>query len=163
MTQYSSGRHVRPATPAAVALCRAPSHAVEFRFAPMTESDAHSVARWRYTGPYAAYDCPTDEADDSVRLMLDPANQYFAARDRAGALVGYCCFGPDARVPGGDYADESALDVGLGLHPDLTGHGLGPAFVRAIASLARERLVLRRFGGSSALFVTPIVGASSKS
>lgn len=38
------------------------------------------------------------------------------------------CFGPDARVPGGDYAAD-ALDVGMGVRPDLTGQGRGLDFV----------------------------------
>jgi RimJ/RimL family protein N-acetyltransferase len=106
----------------------------------MTEVDARAIVGWRYDGPYAGYDCPPEEAAATVRLMLDPASRYFAIRDAIGDLVGYCCFGAEARVPGGDYADVSALDVGLSLRPDLTGRGLGAAFVAAIVWFARERL-----------------------
>lgn len=72
--------------------------------------------------------------------MLDPATQYYAVHDERGDLVGYCCFGPDARVPGGDYSDDSILDVGFGLRPGLTGRGNGPVFVEAIVSFARTAL-----------------------
>jgi hypothetical protein len=41
--------------------------------------------------------------------------------------IGFCCFGPDAQLRGGDY-HEPALDVGLGLRPDLVGKGLEVAF-----------------------------------
>jgi RimJ/RimL family protein N-acetyltransferase len=113
---------------------------MEFRFTPIAKADACAIVGWRYGAPYAAYDCPADEADATVRHMLDPANRYFAVRDGTGALVGYCCFGPDARVPGGDYVDESVVDVGLGLRPDLAGRGLGLSFVQAIVAFAQERL-----------------------
>jgi RimJ/RimL family protein N-acetyltransferase len=116
---------------------------VEFRFAPITASEARAIVGWRYEGPFAAYDCPPDEAEATLRLMLEPTNRYDAARDAGGELVGYCCFGADARVPGGDYADETALDVGLGLRPDLTGRGLGAAFVEAIAAFARTQFQCR--------------------
>ena len=43
-------------------------------------------------------------------------------------MVGYRSFGPDGQVPGGDY-DDSALDTGGGLRPDLTGRGLGRAAI----------------------------------
>jgi [ribosomal protein S18]-alanine N-acetyltransferase len=125
---------------------RAYSCAVEYHFEPLTEADARAIAGWRYDGACAAYNCPPDEAEGAVRLMLDPANRYFAARDGDGDLVGFCCFGPDARVPGGEYADASVLDVGLGLRPDLTGRGRGPAFLEAIASLASTRLGHQHLG-----------------
>jgi RimJ/RimL family protein N-acetyltransferase len=39
-------------------------------------------------------------------------------------LIGFRSFGPDGQVPGWDY-DDSALDTGGGLRPELTGQGLG--------------------------------------
>ena len=75
--------------------------------------------------------------------MLDPAAGYAAATDEAGELVGFFCFGAGGRVPGGERAGvyaEDAVDVGLGLRPDLTGRGLGGAFVAA--GLAHGRAVL---------------------
>lgn len=113
---------------------------MDFRVLPITEADARAIVGWRYDGPYAAYDCPPEEASDTVRLMLDPATQYHAVHDERGGLVGSCCFGPDARVPGGDYSDDSILDVGFGLRPELTGRGNGPVFVEAIVSFARTAL-----------------------
>lgn len=118
---------------------------MEFRFAPIAEVEARAVVGWRYTGPFAIYNCPTDEAEATVRTMLDPGTQYYAAHDATGTLAGFCCFGAEARVPGGDYADDTALDVGLGLRPDLAGRGLGPAFVDAIVSFAQRQFHQRRF------------------
>ena len=100
----------------------------------MDEASARRIQAWHYDGPYALYDIgPSKEA---LQAFLDPQNAYHAIDDGAGGLVAYACFGPDARVRGGDY-EADALDVGLGLRPDLTGHGHGLALVEAILDFAR--------------------------
>ncbi|HET7769340.1 MAG TPA: GNAT family protein [Chloroflexota bacterium] len=129
---------------------------MRFVVGPIDEGAAWEVAGWVYGGAYAAYNCPAGEADDFVGGILEPGNHYYAVRHGMGALVGYCCFGPDARVPGGEYTevaepgeragdlDDGFLDVGLGLRPDLTGRGLGGAFLEAIAGFAAGQLGHRR-------------------
>ena len=73
------------------------------------------------------------------------SGSYFAARDEAGRLAGFFCFGGAATVPPlaalGAYDEPPAeterrkpavdrtVDMGLGLHPDRTGRGLGQGFV----------------------------------
>jgi GNAT superfamily N-acetyltransferase len=54
-----------------------------------------------------------------------------------GKVVGYCTFGRDARVPGGDYSAE-AVDIGLGVEPSRTGSGDGRRFVAAVVDRAKE-------------------------
>jgi [ribosomal protein S18]-alanine N-acetyltransferase len=112
------------------------------RFAPMTEADVEEILGWRYAGELAVYGFDTPDPiarAEERRDLLDPANGYHAARTASGELVGFCCFGADAQVPGGDYR-EAALDVGLGLRPDLVGQGLGLPFVEAILDFARREL-----------------------
>jgi [ribosomal protein S18]-alanine N-acetyltransferase len=60
---------------------------------------------------------------------IDPAalagpDSGFFALTHAAALIGFRSFGSDGQVPGGTY-DDSALDTGGGLRPELTGQGLG--------------------------------------
>jgi len=112
---------------------------VRFSFRPIDEPTAREVLSWHYEPPYDVYDARPADLETDVRVLLDPGNGYHAILD-GGALVAYCCFGPEARVPGGDYATD-ALDVGGGLRPSLTGRGLGPAVLDAIALFA-----WRRFG-----------------
>lgn len=116
--------------------------AAGLEFAPLAEEDADAILEWQYSGELAAYGFATADPDERAEErhdLLDPANGYHAARTRNGELVGFCCFGPDAQVPGGDYR-EPALDVGLGLRPDLVGRGLGGAFVAAILDFSRREL-----------------------
>ncbi len=99
-------------------------------FRKITAPDAEEISRWRYPDPYAAYNGdPT-----SVPGLLDPRYNYHAVTGPEGELVGYFCFGADATVPVGrklGLYDEDALDVGLGMRPNLTGRGLGLGFMQA--------------------------------
>ena len=106
-------------------------------FRQIARSDAEEISRWRYPEPYATY----DGDPSSVAGLLDPRYNYHVVTDPEGELVGYFCFGADATVPAGrrlGLYDEGALDVGLGMRPDLTGRGLGPEFVRAGLRFARQ-------------------------
>ena len=111
---------------------------MSLHFEPMDEAAARAIHTWRYEPPYDVYDLAAGPAEDLVRAFVDPQNAYHAIRDEGGELVGYCCFGPDARVPGGDY-ERQALDVGLGVRPDLTGQGRGAGFVQAVLDFAESR------------------------
>ncbi len=85
---------------------------------PMTIMAARDMASWRYASPYDIYSIAND-AEATVEFYLDPVNRYAVVRDRENRLIGYCCFGADARVPGGDYNDERArwtLALACGLH-----------------------------------------------
>ena len=90
-------------------------------FRAMTEADARAVAAWRYPAEYAFYAADQDAGD--LEELLDPARwgrEYFAA-DRDGELAGF--FVVKQR--------GEAREIGLGLRPDLTGRGLGAAFLEA--------------------------------
>lgn len=58
--------------------------------------------------------------------MLNPQNG-FAGVYRQTELLGFCSLGKDGQVVGGSY-DESCVDVGAGMRPDLVGHGNGAVF-----------------------------------
>lgn len=114
------------------------------RFTPMDEASAREILNWRYEAPYEVYNLNLEDTDQVIGAFTNPEFAYRAIVDRAGELVGYCCFGLDAQVPGGDY-DNPALDVGLGVRPDLTGRGLGAAFVSAVLRVARDELAPTEF------------------
>jgi len=98
----------------------------------MTRAFADQVAGWRYPPPFDTYDVDGPEVDH----LLRPDYRYQIVWEGETG-IGYCCFGADARVPGGDYSSD-ALDVGWGMRPDLTGHGHGRAFVGAIVEFALD-------------------------
>ena len=110
---------------------------MRFALVPITRADARAISRWRYGGPYSVY----DGNPASVTSLLEPRFHYHSVYD-GGDLVGYFCFGEDARVATGRrlglYEREPALDVGLGMRPDLTGRGLGTGFVRSGLRFAQD-------------------------
>jgi [ribosomal protein S18]-alanine N-acetyltransferase len=94
----------------------------------LTPRDRAAIASWRYPGRYSTYD-----VDDPSVLASDTW-----AVTEADELIGYCCFGAPARVPGAR-EESGTLDVGYGLAPDLMGHGRGRRFVGSILEFALEQ------------------------
>jgi ribosomal-protein-alanine N-acetyltransferase len=109
---------------------------MDLSFQPMDEASARETLTWRYEPPYDFYNPNPDKAEETVQWFLDPRNAYYAITGDVDEFVGYCCFGADARVPGGDYSTD-ALDIGLGMRPDLTGQGRGSDFIAAIVDFAQ--------------------------
>jgi len=114
------------------------THLAELEVQPLSRADAEAIASWRYPGAYAFYNRSDERESDSVSLMLDPRNGFYAVRGPLG-LVGFCSFGADARVPGGTYDDE-ALDVGAGMDPTFVGNGHGRSFLDAVVTYATFRM-----------------------
>jgi ribosomal-protein-alanine N-acetyltransferase len=89
------------------------------RIVPMTPAYASDIVTWRYPEPYDCYDMTSA----NPAFIASAASGFFALLGR-DELIGFRSFGSDGQVPGGEY-DDSALDTGGGLRPDLTGRGLG--------------------------------------
>jgi RimJ/RimL family protein N-acetyltransferase len=106
----------------------------DWRIIPIEEHHAREISTWTYEEPYSLY----NSSPDGAEWLLDPLNNYYAVIDGSDDLVAFCCFGHDARVPGGTY-DEEAIDLGTGMRPDLTGHGRGLAFFELVCNEARAR------------------------
>ncbi len=100
---------------------------------PVTREEVLDFATWRYEPPYDVYDIAEDGAD-AIDYFLDPSVRCHVLVDD-DRLVGFCTYGADARVPGGDYSTP-ALDIGLGIRPSLTGRGRGRRFVGAVCAHA---------------------------
>lgn len=99
-----------------------------YQLRPLTAEQGEAMANWSYPGPWAVYD---------VTTPIDPEEGFWAVVDDSGAVAGYACFGVEARVPGLE-EQPGALDVGVGMRPDLTGQGLGREFAGAVLEHARE-------------------------
>jgi len=134
-------------------------------FRRFTEQDALMVARWQYPEPYAAYDLEPSNRE-VLGALLRPENQYHAILSE-GEVVGFFRFGEDARVPGWSY-DDSALDLGMGLRPDLTGAGNGLLYFQRVLVQVSQRhpgppCGLPWLHGTAALFASQHKRAFTKS
>ena len=104
---------------------------MKINYRPADEKSVRDFVKWKYEPPYDIYNCPPGEAEKAIRYNIDPGNNVYAMFNQDGRLIGYCSYGKDAQVPGGDYSDE-ALDIGLMINPELTGQGMGTVFARDV-------------------------------
>ncbi|MEL6151160.1 MAG: GNAT family protein, partial [Chloroflexota bacterium] len=108
-----------------------------------TPPHARAVIGWRYEPPYDVYNLHVADVATEAAYMADPSNHYYSITQGAD-LIGHAVFYHEARVPGGDYRAD-ALDVGWGLHPDMTGRGVGTEIVAQIMAFGRTQYGARRF------------------
>jgi RimJ/RimL family protein N-acetyltransferase len=107
---------------------------MDYSIARITPEFAQEITTWTYDPPYERYDM----SEDHIQGLLNPDYRYHVVFDRDQILLGFCCFGEDARVPGGTYTilEPDILDVGVGMHPEFTGQGFGKEFVGFILNFA---------------------------
>jgi RimJ/RimL family protein N-acetyltransferase len=108
---------------------------MSYSFNKMDKISARAILGWRYDPPYDIYNLASDDVESVVQYMMDPPNAYFSISDEQGELAAYCCFGREGQVPGGDYSSD-ALDIGMGVRPELTGRGFGHEFVGSVLDFA---------------------------
>lgn len=94
----------------------------------MDIKDAVEISTWIYMEPYSLYSL--DGSQETIEELMD--GTYYTVTNE-GKIIGYFCYGKSAQVPGGRnqglYGAKDAMDIGLGLRPDLTGKGMGAKFV----------------------------------
>ncbi|MBT5601022.1 MAG: GNAT family N-acetyltransferase [Gammaproteobacteria bacterium] len=110
---------------------------MQFKLIAIRLADINLMLDWRYQPPFDFYNPPQENLYHLRTQLLDPFWRFHAVLDEQGALSGYCSFGEDGQVAGGDYT-LNALDIGLGLRPDLTGKGYGACFLTEIMDHARD-------------------------
>ncbi|WP_369902006.1 GNAT family N-acetyltransferase [Bacillus manliponensis] len=118
----------------------------------ITKEEANEIASWQYKEPYELYSFSSSE--ETIEELL--GGTYYSCRSDEGELIGYFCFGESAQVPGGRdaklYGGEGIVDIGLGMKPQLTGNGLGRAFLGAGIQFAEETFQPKQLRLSVAAF-----------
>lgn len=99
-------------------------------FLPTDEPSVREFLKWKYKHPYEIYNYSPERFKEDLAYHLDPANNIYCML-RDNELIGYCSYGRDAQVPGGDYSEE-ALDIGMMIKPELTGQGQGSNYANAV-------------------------------
>lgn len=108
-----------------------------FTFRPLDENSAKAILNWQYESPYDIYNLASSDPEDTLQYLLDPQNAFHSIYGQKGDLEAFCSFGLDGQVNGGDYS-ALALDIGLGVRPDLTGRGHGFQYVNALIDFANQ-------------------------
>lgn len=120
-----------------------------FKFYAIDESSVRAILSWRYEPPYDFYN--DLEEDVNLQYLLHPQNNFYKIVDENSELVGYCSFGRDGQVSGGDYCYE-ALAIGMGMRPDLTGRGKRVEYTNAVLEFAKSVLKPTAFRVTIAAF-----------
>jgi [ribosomal protein S18]-alanine N-acetyltransferase len=107
----------------------------------LTTADAEQIVQWRYEGPWKVYDSRPGDG-----LMSDNPAYLAVAGDHDGPLVGFCCAGVEARVPGLSEQDD-ILDVGVGMNPVWVGQGHGAEFASTVLDHYRKTAGAGRLRG----------------
>jgi ribosomal-protein-alanine N-acetyltransferase len=118
------------------------------RIVALTRQFALDICTWQYPAPYTRYDRTGTDPDE----LLRPESGYFALL-RDDVLAGFRSFGVDGRVPGWEY-DDTALDTGGGLRPQLVGHGLGREAIATGLAFGRSRFAPAAYRVTVAAFNT---------
>jgi [ribosomal protein S18]-alanine N-acetyltransferase len=126
---------------------------MSFTFRSLDEHSARAILGWQYEPPYDIYNLESAEPEDTLGYLLYPQNAFYSIYGESGDLEGFCSFGLDGQVPGGDYSTP-ALDIGLGVRPDLTGKGRGSAYVNAVIDFAQRSYGPERLRVTIAAFNT---------
>lgn len=111
---------------------------MSFTFLLLDENSAQTILNWQYEVPYDIYNLASfDDLEGTLRYLLDLQNGFYGIYNQDGNLEGFCSFGLDGQVSGGDYS-TAALDIGLGIRPDLTGRGRGIKYISAVIDFAYQ-------------------------
>ncbi|NIM95892.1 MAG: GNAT family N-acetyltransferase [Anaerolineales bacterium] len=123
---------------------------MEYHIQCITKEHANIIANSHYDAPYSIYNLSTE----AIPQLLRPENRYYVVQNENAELVGYCCYGDEAKVPGGDYPGDEVeiLDIGVGMHPQWTGKGYGSDFVRAVLQFGILRFTPNKFRVTIAAF-----------
>ncbi|MBV8886412.1 MAG: GNAT family N-acetyltransferase [Chroococcidiopsidaceae cyanobacterium CP_BM_RX_35] len=105
---------------------------MELTFRQLEKEHALAILNWRYISPCDYYNYDALRIQEDLCYLLNPKNAFYAIVNLHGELEGYCSFGMDGQVPGGDYTTE-ALDIGMAIRPDLVGQGYGRQYAQAVA------------------------------
>lgn len=106
---------------------------VTFHVVPMEISHAEDISEWNYEAPYNIYEwMPWSQMEALGIEFGDPElrrNQYVSVVNEQGILCGFAQLFPM----------EGVVRLGIGMRPELCGHGLGHIFMEAIVQAALTR------------------------
>lgn len=110
---------------------------MDYMIRAMKPEEATAISEWHYPEPYSFYDMVADPEDLKAFLDFDHSerNLKYVMTTDEGDVIGFFEF----------HSEGDVLDIGLGMHPDATGKGLGVAFVRSGLEFAKKQFAAKQF------------------
>jgi ribosomal-protein-alanine N-acetyltransferase len=116
-----------------------------------TADEAEAASRWTYEPPFDIYNGKATEAELFLERSEDGSGYYAIVDDETAELIGFCCFGPEARVHG-QTEEPGTVDVGGGVRPDLVSTGLATSFFASVLAFGGSTFHPLRFRTAVAAF-----------
>ena len=107
----------------------------------LSQANAEIIANdWHYEGEYSFYDMENDQEDydEIMSQELRSDHHYYQVLDGDNKLVAFFCLEPDDQ-------DSMKAEIGLGLAPSLTGHGLGKEFIKVIEDYVKQNFAFKTY------------------
>jgi ribosomal-protein-alanine N-acetyltransferase len=123
---------------------------IELQDRPLTPAEARGIASWAYEPPFDLYDLVADGAVDLLTARDGAGSGYYPLQD-GDAVVGFVCFGAEARVSG-QREEPGTCDVGMGLAPTSLSQGVGTGLLPVALLFAVEKFAPRRVRAAVAAF-----------
>ena len=101
---------------------------------PFTDGEARAVAAWRYEPPFDIYNGDPTRHEDYLAID-DLGYGFYALTGSENDIIGFCCFGEEARVTG-QVPCDGIIDLGGGVRPDLLSNGIATEMFPAIVAFA---------------------------
>jgi len=118
---------------------------------PFREGEATDVAAWAYEPPFEIYNGDPENQQDYLSVDPDGFGYYAVVDTDSGGVIGFCCFGPEARVKGQEQR-QGTIDIGGGVHPELLSEGIATDLLPLIMDFARDRFAPEQFRTAVASF-----------
>jgi len=123
---------------------------VEIQDRVLTPDEAQGVVAWAYEPPFDFYNLSCDEAVSLLRARDKRGYGYYPVQVE-DEVVGFLCFGPEARVRGQTEEPETC-DLGAGLRPDRVSQGLASRMLPSAVAFAADKFGARRLRAAVATF-----------
>lgn len=123
----------------------------EFLIRPLRPEEAAGVAAWAYEPPHDIYDGDPERPGDLLAIDDDGYGYYAIVSADDDEVVGFCCFGSEARVRG-QAPEPGTLDVGGGVRPDRVSRRLATRAFPLILQFGHDAFRPRRFRTAVASF-----------
>ncbi|UOQ95172.1 GNAT family N-acetyltransferase [Halobacillus shinanisalinarum] len=99
------------------------------KFRPINQAEAEIIAEWHYPGEYSFYDMKADKEDYEEFINPDARSEHTYSVYQKGQLLGFLT--ANAAAP-------KTVNIGLGMHPDVTGKGVGSLFLESCLDFVYE-------------------------
>jgi RimJ/RimL family protein N-acetyltransferase len=123
---------------------------VEIQDRVLTADEARGMVAWAYEAPFDFYNLSGDEAASLLRARDERGYGYYPVQVEE-EVVGFLCFGPEARVRG-QAEEPGTCDIGAGLRPDRLSQGLASRVLPSAVEFAADKFGARHLRAAVATF-----------